>query len=140
MIYLDTSVLVAALIDENKTAQAQTWLANQPEGELAISEWVVTEFSSALSLKVRTGQINENHRAIVLATFTRLSTDSLHVLSLSGYHCRTAAHFADRHELGLRAGDALHLAVAVEHGATIVTLDRTMADAASALGIGALLL
>ncbi len=140
MIYLDTSVLVAALTEENKTAQAQTWLANQSVGELAISEWVTTEFSSALSIKVRACQIDKSHRAVVLAAFARLSMESLHVLSLSGHHCRIAARFADRHELGLRAGDALHLAIAVEHGATIVTLDRTMANAASALGLGALLL
>jgi len=31
------------------------------------------------------------------------------------------AHFVDNHELGLRARDALHLAIASEHGATLVT-------------------
>jgi len=39
--------------------------------------------------------------------------------------------------LGLRAADALHLAVAAEHGETLVTLDRTLLQAARAVGIDA---
>lgn len=38
------------------------------------------------------------------------------------------------HAIGLRAGDALHLAVAAEHGAVLVSLDRRLVEAGSALG------
>ena len=51
---------------------------------------------------------------------------------------RVAARIADQHKLGLRAGDALHLAIAADHGATIATLDKRLADAALALGVTAL--
>jgi predicted nucleic acid-binding protein len=47
----------------------------------------------------------------------------------------TAAHFADRHDLGLRGGDALHMAVALLNGCALATLDRTMATAATACGV-----
>lgn len=42
MFYVDTSVLVAALTRESRTAEAQDWLATQPAGQLAVSDWVLT--------------------------------------------------------------------------------------------------
>jgi uncharacterized protein len=59
---------------------------------------------------------------LALAMFTRLSVDSLTILLVSGLQFRTAARFADQHMLGLRAGDALHLAICADHGATLRTL------------------
>ncbi|MDE2464494.1 MAG: PIN domain-containing protein, partial [Alphaproteobacteria bacterium] len=53
---------------------------------------------------------------------------------------RTAARLADQHALGLRAGDALHLAICADHGATLCTLDRRLGEAGPALGVKAELL
>jgi uncharacterized protein len=140
MLYLDTSLLVAALTNEAETGPMQTWLGQQPEDNLGISDWVATEFTSALSIKLRTGQIDANDRAEVLAKFARLSADSLTVVPVSRLQFRTAARFADQHTLGLRAGDALHLAVCADHGATLCTLDRRLNDAGSLPGIKTILL
>lgn len=135
MRYLDTSVLVAALTREAKTSAIQTWLAEQVTDELLISDWVTTEFSSALSIKLRTGQIDARQRAEALAVFNQLATESLGVLPVSASCFRTAARFADQHALGVRAGDALHLAIAADRGATLCTLDRRLIDAGAALGV-----
>jgi uncharacterized protein len=140
MLYLDTSLLVAALTNETETQRMQSWLGQQDADELAISDWVATEFSSALSIKLRTGQIRAAHRADALALFTRLGTDSLTVVAVSRLQFRTAARFADQYELGLRAGDALHLAICADHGATLCTLDRRLSDAGAALGVKTMLL
>jgi uncharacterized protein len=140
MPYVDTSVLVAALTNESETARMQAWLGEQAPGDLTISEWVATEFSAALSIKIRTGRIEARHRAEALAGFTRLKADSFTILPISGAQFRTAARFADQYALGLRAGDALHLAIVSDHGAAIATLDRRLAEAASALGVSAKLL
>lgn len=140
MLYLDTSLLVAALTREAKTATVQSWLDGQEPAELAISEWVVTEFSAALSIKLRTGQIAADHRATALQAFARLAAESLTVLPISGLHFRTAARLADQHALGLRAGDVLHLAVCADYGATLATLDRRLGNAGSTLGIATTLL
>jgi len=135
--YLDTSLLVAALTNETKTRVAQAWLAGQPAGSLAVSDWVVTEFSAPLSMKLREKQIDAGSRADVLAAFTRLCEESLEVWPVMRSTYRVAARFADRHESGLRAGDSLHLAIAAERGAPICALDRVMIRAARALGVSA---
>ncbi len=50
-----------------------------------------------------------------------------------------AARFAEQYALGLRAGNALHVAVASDRGARICTLDKRLAEVALALGVDAVL-
>lgn len=139
MLYVDTSVLVSALTRESRTAEMQDWLAAQAAGELAISDWVMTEFSAALSVKLRTGRLSPADRAAALSVLTELVEASFHVLPITRLDFHTATRFADQHASGLRAGDALHLAVAANHGARIRALDRTLVAAAEMLGVSAAL-
>lgn len=77
---------------------------------------------------------------MALAMFNKLVAESFTVLPVTGQQFRTAAKFVDHHTLGLRSGDALHLATASDHGAAVHTLDRQLADAGPVLGIPAQLL
>jgi predicted nucleic acid-binding protein len=138
MHYLDTSLPVAAVTNEEETERMQQWLGDQQD--LAISDRVATEFSSALSIKLRFGHIGMDDRASALATSTRLTTDNFTVLPVPRSAFRTAARLADQQALGLRAGDALHIAVCADHGATLFTLDRRLSDAGLMLGIKTMLL
>lgn len=140
MVYVDTSIVVASLTREGHTPRAQAWLAEQEPGELAISEWVIAEFSSALSLKLRTGQITPAQRADSLSTFAELTETSFHVLPVSGVDFRVAARLVDQHLTGLCAGDALHLAIASHHGAPLRALDQGLVAAAAVLGVSAALI
>jgi predicted nucleic acid-binding protein len=135
LMYIDTSILIAAMTNESRTAEMQEWLANQRSEDLVISDWVMTEFSAALSIKVRTNQIGAEHRAEALAVFRSMAEASLEVVAVSRLDFAAAARFADQHATGLRAGDALHLAIAANHGYRLVSLDRGLGEAASNLGV-----
>ena len=135
MRYLDTSGLVAALTKEIATSRTLSWLEQQDPDSLVISDWVIAEFSAALSVKLRIGTIDARERAAALAEFRELAKHSLQVLPVERASFQTAARLADQFELGLKAGDALHVAIASDHGATLCTLDQRLAKAAEALGL-----
>lgn len=137
MPYLDTSLLVAALTPERRTAEVQRWLAKQKPDDLVISDWTITEFSAALSMKVRSRQLDPESRSDALALFTRLARETFSVLPVAREDFREASRLADLHESGLRAGDALHLGVVANHGERLLSLDRVQVEVAVAAGISA---
>lgn len=124
---------------EATTPRVQAWMSVQDPNRLSISDWTLTELSSALAIKLRTRQIDAPQRAMGLTLFNQLVSSTFTVLPVTGAHFRTAAKYVDLHAPGLRAADALHLAVAVDHGATLHTLDRRLAQAGPALGAATLL-
>ena len=136
MRYLDTSFIVSALTpDEIASKASRLWLREHSEVGLMISHWVLTEVSSALSLKVRTGQLSLDQRTDVQNGWRAFRETSLGLIDIIQDDFLTAASFAERYALNLRAGDALHLAIARRTGCTLMTLDRRMADAAHEVGV-----
>ena len=136
MRYLDTSVLVSAVTaNEAASERVRAWFDRQQAGDLVISEWVATEFSAALSIKLRTGALSLTQRAQALGIFGAMRDSSLRFLSIESAHFRVAARLCDQFSLGLKAGDALHLAVAFDNGATLCSLDRRQVEAAGSLGV-----
>jgi predicted nucleic acid-binding protein len=82
-------------------------------------------------------RLSVEQRASAVGMFTNLRARSLACAAVTREHFQAAARFADQYGLGLRAGDALHVAVVAELGATLCTLDKRLAEAAVALGVSA---
>lgn len=123
MIYLDTSVIVAALTREPLTDRAQHWLVDQAEGSLAISGWTRVEFAAALRFKATTGQIDEGQRTAAATQFAEISGYGLVLWPIEAEDLEEAGRLAGSEALRLRAPDALHFALAWRRGAPLCTLD-----------------
>jgi uncharacterized protein len=135
MFYLDTSFVVASLTSETSTKVAQDWLEANQNSDLACSAWVGTEVVSALGLKARSGQITAEKRLEVMRAWVNFRDASMTIFPVAHPCFEKAATFLDHYELGLRAGDALHLAIAASNKLVLVTFDNRMAAAAAYYGI-----
>lgn len=135
MIYVDTSVIAALLTVEPRTQGVTAWYAGLDDTPTC-SDWLLTEFYSALSIKLRTGQINVANAKRVRKEFELLAEGGLRIVPVSRDAFRRAAEMVRLHDHGLRAGDSLHLAVALELSAShMATLDGTLAANAKRLGM-----
>jgi predicted nucleic acid-binding protein len=138
MIYFDTSALVPVFIREPKSDAVIAWLESSDE-RLAISEWSVVEFASAAAIKVRTGQTAANVAKQALARVQEFAQKHCTVAVPGREEFRRAAELAADEALKLRAGDALHLAIAASLSARgIFCLDVAMIDSAKSLGMNVL--
>jgi uncharacterized protein len=134
--YIDTSVMVAAHCAEPETERVQNWLALHSPSDIVTSTWLLTETESALSIKERRGEITRlQHRQISgdIAVFSSrigfievpIEADFLAAQKL----CEVASS-------RLRAGDGLHLAIALRLKAKcMITLDEVLANNAIANGM-----
>jgi len=127
MLYVDTSVLVALCTNEAKTAAVAKWYGACTD-ELASAAWCVTEFASAMGIKQRTGQLTEPQAQAAWVKFERMCASDLQLLPVQAMTFHKAAMLTLDAATGLRAGDALHLACALEAKAVgMVTLDAVLA-------------
>ena len=135
MIYVDTSAFVPMFVREPASGAVINWIESSGE-QLALSEWTLVEFASALSIKARVGQVGPtlSKRATVRAwQFVR---SHCAVATPERNEFRRAAELVANPALGLRAGDALHLAIAESLNASaVLCLDRAMVKSARAIGV-----
>ncbi|WP_206951642.1 type II toxin-antitoxin system VapC family toxin [Trinickia acidisoli] len=135
MVYVDTSVLVALCVNEPKSTAVAQWYAACKD-ELASAAWCVTEFASALGIKQRTGQITGEQGTSAWQVFERLCANDLQLLPIEPPTFHRAAVLTLEVATGLRAGDALHLAAALDAKAKgMATLDAVLARNANRMKI-----
>lgn len=132
--YCDTSLLVPLLTPEAFSEVVEGWFASQPQGLISYSSWTETEIASALARKQRSGRIDVASRARGLALWRDLSRAMVRVAVEPGDFDR-AATLVDSGARGLRASDALHLAVVLRLGLDLATFDRDLATAARDEGV-----
>lgn len=136
MSYLDTCLLVALLIPEPDSTAVRSWFDTQADRTLGISDWTLTEFASAMGIKVRSKSLKPERARRAVELMQALAADSLQVFTPTRADYGAASGYLGRHALGLRAGDALHLAVARNQGVDrLYTLDRGFIKAGRKLGV-----
>ncbi|OGA71026.1 MAG: hypothetical protein A3G83_11225 [Betaproteobacteria bacterium RIFCSPLOWO2_12_FULL_68_20] len=136
MIYVDTSALVPVFIREPKSEAVIAWIESSGE-RLAISEWSLVEFASAAAIKVRTGQSAANLVKQATARVHEFAQKHCTIAVPGREEFRRAAALAGDDALKLRAGDALHLAIAASLSAQgILCLDEAVIESAKSLGLG----
>jgi uncharacterized protein len=134
VLYVDSAVLVSLHCTEATTPAIRRWIKSR-RGPWAASEWVMTECVSAFGLKVRRRELTATEAHLAIASIETLIAESFEVLAIGAPHYRQARQWLGRFDLGLRAADALHLAVAHAAGCQLATYDAAFIDAANALKI-----
>jgi predicted nucleic acid-binding protein len=132
--YLDASVLLPTLIAEPATAAVYDCLGADGR-ELLISDFAAAEVASALSRLVRVALLTGADASARLADFDAWRAAMSSPVDIRASDARLAYTYARHFDLGLRAPDALHLAIARRLDATLVTLDRRLVTAARELGV-----
>jgi predicted nucleic acid-binding protein len=134
--YFDTSFLAPLVREEKTTSRIARFMAGLPTGELAISNWTKVEFASLLARDVRMRALRADEAREADTVFEDVVRQSFVVLSPSADDYALARRYLHTYETRLRAGDALHLAIAGNHqAAAIYSLDKTMIKAGKILGL-----
>ena len=131
--YVDTSVLVAAVFEEPRSAGARDWLRRTSE-RIIVSDLAGLEVAAVVSRARRTRRFDDAAATRALANF-----DEVRGAALPLRHGRGDFQLADAlvpdFSAKLAAADALHLASAKNAGAALATFDARLADAAREHGV-----
>jgi len=134
LIYLDTSVLAPFYWAEALSDVVEALL--RQEAELGVSQLVEVELCSALSRRVRMGEMGYAEAEAIANRFqSDLSSGFYIQLALEPIHYDMARDWIRRFDTPLRTLDALHLAIAAAHSIPLVTADAGLVASSGLLGI-----
>jgi predicted nucleic acid-binding protein len=131
-LYLDASALLPLFISEPKTDQAHESLRGNV---LIVSDFAVAEFSSGIARRTRLGEINDTEAVRVFAALDAWVVNATRRETLTTGDVNVAISLVRRLDLGLRAPDAVNIAIAQRCSAILLTFDKTMARSARSLGM-----
>lgn len=138
MRYFDTSFLAPLILPEAASDPVADFMETLSREDLAVSHWARVEFSSLLAREVRMGRLSEDSARAADTRFETMIGESFAVLLPGRSDFELAKAYLGRFETGLRAGDALHLAIAANRGAeALYSLDRKLIEAGQQLGVPA---
>lgn len=136
MRYFDTSFLVPLILPEATSEPIASFFEALPADDLTVSHWTTVEFASLLAREVRMGGLDATAALEAGSRFEAMVGDSFNVLLPNRDDFDRAKDYLAHFETGLRAGDALHLAIAGNRGAeAIYSLDKRMIAAGERLGL-----
>jgi uncharacterized protein len=133
-IYFDTSVLVALFTDDPFSNQAQKAFRGRAVTFIT-SDFAAAEFSSALSRRVRMGELSILEARDAVTDFDAWLMDMALRVESTPADVSAADLMLRRLNLNLRTPDALNIAIAQRIGAELATFDARMAENAKSLGV-----
>jgi predicted nucleic acid-binding protein len=131
-LYLDASALLPLFIQESRTDEAHEHLRGNV---LLVSDFAIAEFSSGVARRARTGDIKESDATVVFANFDAWIADAASRENLTAGDLANATALVRRVDLGLRAPDAINIAITQRCGAHLLTFDAKMVRSARILGV-----
>ncbi len=138
MLYFDTSFLAPLILQEATSEKIEAFFAKLPAGQLYVSHWTRVEFASLIAREVRMGGLVERDALLAIGQFDELMAESFQVLAPSVVDYEQAKGYIQHFATRLRAGDALHLAIASNNSAkTLYTLDEGLLNAAKLMKVHA---
>lgn len=136
MLYFDTSFMVPYILPEATSNRIQKFFREHQREELTISHWTRVEFASMLAREVRVGGLAEQAARDAGVRFETAIAQAFVVVLPDRSDFDLCKRYLQQFETALRAGDALHLAIANNRGAqTFYTLDRKLLRAGRLLGL-----
>ncbi|HTX50232.1 MAG TPA: type II toxin-antitoxin system VapC family toxin [Caulobacteraceae bacterium] len=132
--YIDTSVLASIIVEDAHTERVRLWLPTAA-GRLTLSDWTVTEFTSAVGAVQRAGRMTADERQAAERAVDAWVARSGAALPVLSEDIRQARSLMTATAQALKAPDALHLAIVRRTGATLASLDTGMRRAAADLGV-----
>jgi uncharacterized protein len=137
MRYFDTSFLVPLFLEEASSLKVANYLAANASAGCATSRWTRLEFGSLLGIRVRRQLLKGDEALRIEASLDNLLA-SFTLFDIQQSELGLASDMMREHGLGLRAGDALHLATARNRDVDqFVTLDKTLIRSGRHFGIEA---
>ena len=120
-------------VKDSHSERVDRWSASIAE-PMVVSGWAVAEFSSALGVRRRHGDLNDDERqAAELALDIWLtSVDQVEIVAVDFVLARQLMRVD---ALPVKAPDALHIAVAKRIGAVMATVDRQLRHAAEGFDV-----
>ena len=138
MRYFDTSFLGPLVLPEVASEPFAGFFEDPPADAPTVDDWTRVEFASLLTRKARMGSPKAAAAREAGSKFETIIEESFVVLLPNHDDFDLAREWLSHFETGLRAGDALHLAIASNRGAeAIYSLDKVMIAAGKTLRVPA---
>jgi predicted nucleic acid-binding protein len=127
--YLDTSVVVALLLQDMHSSRADAWLI-RTKPTLLVSDFCSVEFAAVVSRRVRMNALTAENASLALRRFDDWLSRPVQIIRCAPEQMAAAGQIVRDFTTKLSAPDAIHLAITRHLGATLATFDDRLAEAA----------
>lgn len=133
-VYVDTNVAASLFLPDALTAKAERATGSLFEG-LVVSDYMAAEFAAVVGRHFNRKLLSLERAKRTFAAFDIWWATRAVREPVLPQDIQSAERIVRQLHTGLRAPDAIHAAMAARLGAKLLTFDRKLAAAASALGI-----